>query len=211
MLRFKEREEHLDTELNIVPVIDCFVMLICFLLFTAAFTQLVFLEAKLISNTAAAAEKSRNELDQFRLLVTLEDKGIRLSTSGSKAGGEKNFIPNAGNEFDYKALHHAIIALKTKYPERYALDLEVRTQHQSISYEKVLAAIDAVRHLNDLEFGALRVAQKKQKNLELSDYEAKQIVEDAIAKLAERLQSNETSAQADQKVLFADVALLGSE
>src|SRR4051812_36083923 len=112
MLRFKEREEHLDTELNIVPVIDCFVMLICFLLFTAAFTQLVFLEAKLISNTAAAAEKSRNELDQFRLLVTLEDKGIRLSTSGSKAGGEKNFIPNAGTEFDYKALHHAIIALK---------------------------------------------------------------------------------------------------
>ncbi len=71
MLNFKEREENLDTELNIVPIIDCFVMLICFLLFTAAFTQLVFLEAKFASATAAAADKSRSELDQFRLLVTM--------------------------------------------------------------------------------------------------------------------------------------------
>ncbi len=209
MLQLKQHDEHLDTELNIVPIIDCFVMLICFLLFTAAFTQLVFLEAKLVSNTAAAADKSRAELEQFRLLVTLEDKGIRLAASGSRASGEKIFLPNANGEFDYKALHQAVIGLKIKYPDRYALDLEVKTQRKNIAYEKILATIDAVRHLTDQEFGALRVAQKRQKKAELTDYEAKQVVDDTIGKLADRLQSNEVSAQADQKVLFADIALLG--
>jgi len=81
MKMFSYKEEHLDTELNIVPIIDCFVMLICFLLFTAAFTQLVFLEAKMTTNTAVAAQKSRSELDQFRLVVTFEDQGLRLGTN----------------------------------------------------------------------------------------------------------------------------------
>lgn len=210
MLNLKEHEENLDTELNIVPIIDCFVMLICFLLFTAAFTQLVFLEAKFASNTAAAANKSRSELDQFRLLVTMEDKGLRLEVTGSRARGEKGFYPLANGDYDYEALHRAVLDLKIKYPERYALDLEVKSQKQELTrYEKIMSVIDAVRHLNDKEFGSLRVAQKRQRNLTLTEMEQKQAVEEHLDKLATSLASNEISAQADQKVLFADVALLG--
>jgi len=109
MKRYSDRNEHLDTELNIVPIIDCFVMLICFLLFTAAFTQLVFLEAKLTSNTAAAANKSRSELDQFRLVITFEDSGLRLKTTGSSAPKLEEMISKQGDEYDFKALHGKLI------------------------------------------------------------------------------------------------------
>lgn len=211
MKRFSEEHENLDTELNIVPIIDCFVMLICFLLFTAAFTQLVFLEAKLTSNTAAAAAKSRSELDQFRLVVALEDNGMRLTTAGSNARKENIFLPNVGGSYDYKALHGHVIAMKTQYPDRFSIDIEIKQKKTNVNYEKLIKTIDAVRHLDDTEFGALKVAARKIRKLELSDTEAARQVDESLQKLAESLLSNETSKNTDQKLLFPDVALLGVE
>jgi biopolymer transport protein ExbD len=204
------RDEHLDTDLNIVPIIDCFVMLICFLLFTAAFTQLVFLEAKMTSNTAAAAQKSRSELDQFRLVVTFEEGGLRLTTSGSSAKSLNQLIANKNGQYDFKGLHVLLITLKAENPARYSADIEFKSkQARSVDYEKILNAIDAMKHLSDDEYGVLRVAQKKVKNLDLSDSEKEKIVPDEMDKLAKSLLGNQVSANADQKLLFPDVALVG--
>lgn len=204
------KEEHLDTELNIVPIIDCFVMLICFLLFTAAFTQLVFLEAKMTSNTAAAAQKSRSELDQFRLVVTFEEGGLRLATTGSSAKPLNQLIANKNGAYDFKALHAQVIALKAENPQRYSADIEFKSkQPRSVDYEKILNAIDSMKHLSDDEYGVLRVAQKKMKNLDLSDSEKEKIVPEEMDKLAKSLLGNQISANADQKLLFPDVALVG--
>ena len=204
------KEEHLDTELNIVPIIDCFVMLICFLLFTAAFTQLVFLEAKMTSNTAAAAQKSRSELDQFRLVVTFEEGGLRLATTGSSAKPLNQLIANKNGAYDFKTLHTQLITLKAENPERYSADIEFKAkQPHSVDYEKILNAIDSMKHLSDDEYGVLRVAQKKVNKIELSDSEKEKIVPDEMDKLAKSLLGNKVSANADQKLLFPDVALVG--
>jgi len=204
------KEEHLDTELNIVPIIDCFVMLICFLLFTAAFTQLVFLEAKMTSNTAAAAQKSRSELDQFRLVITFEEGGLRLATTGSAAKPLNQLIANKNGAYDFKSLHVQLITLKAEHPERYSADIEFKSkQPQAIDYEKILNAIDSLKHLSDDEYGVLRVAQKRVKNLELSDSEKEKIVPEEMDRLAKSLLGNQVSANADQKLLFPDVALVG--
>ena len=204
------KAEHLDTELNIVPIIDCFVMLICFLLFTAAFTQLVFLEAKMTSNTAAAAQKSRSELDQFRLVVTFEEQGLRLATTGSVSNKLNVLIPMGKDGYDFKALHFKLIALKSEFPERYSADIEFKAkQGRGIDYEKITGAIDSIRHLSDEEYSVLRVAQKKVKNLDLNDTEKEKKVSDDIDKLAKSLLGNQVSANADQKLLFPDVALVG--
>lgn len=207
------REEHLDTDLNIVPIIDCFVMLICFMLFTAAFTQLVFVEAKLTSNTAAAAEKSRAELDQFRLVITVKEDGFRLTTTGSAVREKVNSnIPNVGGDFDYKGLHQQIIRLKGANPDRYSADIEVKMKKlEGVSYNKILQTIDSVRHLSDDEYGVLRVAQKKIQKVELSEKEQEKIVPDHLEALAQNLLANTVAKNADQKVLFPDIALLGVE
>jgi len=209
-MKLFSKEEHLDTELNIVPIIDCFVMLICFLLFTAAFTQLVFLEAKLTSNTAAAAAKSRSELDQFRLVVTFEDQSLRLTTSGNASNKLNIVLPNTKEGYDFKALHAKLIALKAEYPERYSADIEFKAkQRQSVDYEKIMNAIDSIRHLSDEEYGELRVAQKKVKKLDLNSSEKEKIVPEEVDRLAKSLLGNQVSANADQKLLFPDVALVG--
>lgn len=210
MKKFSGEHENLDTELNIVPIIDCFVMLICFLLFTAAFTQLVFLEAKLTSNTAAAAQKSRSELDQFRLVITFEDNGLRLATTGSAAPKLNTVIPMQGAEYDFKALHNGLINLKIEHPHRFSADVEFKNrQLNTVDYEKIMNAIDSIRHLSDEEYGTLRVAQKKVRNIELNDTEKEKIVPEGIAKLAQSLMSNEVTQNTDQKLLFPDVALVG--
>jgi biopolymer transport protein ExbD len=210
MRRFSGEHEHLDTDINIVPIIDCLVMLICFLLFTAAFTQLVFLEAKLTTNTAVAAQKSRAELDQFRLVVAFEDAGLRLTTTGSNAGKVNVLIPNVGSEYDFKALHTHLINLKTEHPDRYSADIEFKLkQRNAVDYEKIMKAIDSIRHLSDEEYGTLRVAQKKIRNLDLNSTEKEKVVTEEVDKLAKSLLTNEVSKNADQKLLFPDVALVG--
>jgi biopolymer transport protein ExbD len=212
MKKFSGKHENLDTELNIVPIIDAFVMLICFLLFTAAFTQLVFLEAKLTSNTAAAAAKSRSELDQFRLVIAFEDKGLRLTTTGSAAKKVDVSIPKLGEEYDFKALHGHLINLKTDHPQRFSADVEFKQkQANAVDYEKIMGAIDSIRHLSDEEFGNLRVVQKKAKNLELNDTELEKVVPAEIERLAQSLMANEITQNTDQKLLFPDVALVGLE
>lgn len=204
------KEEHLDTELNIVPIIDCFVMLICFLLFTAAFTQLVFLEAKMTSNTAAAAQKSRSELDQFRLVVAFEEQGLRLTTTGSSAKKVNTLIPMANGSYDFGMLHAHLIGLKADHPERYSADVEFKMKNQSaVDYEKITKVVDAIRHLSDEEYGVLRVAQKKVRNLDLNDAEKEKQIPEEMDKLAKSLLGNQVSANADQKLLFPDVALVG--
>jgi len=212
MKRFSDHNEHLDTDLNIVPIIDCFVMLICFLLFTAAFTQLVFLEAKLTSNTAAAAVKSRSELDQFRLVITFEDKGLRLATTGSSASKLNELLPLKEGDYDFEGLHARLIELKTLYPDRYSADVEFKNKNaQAVDYERIMKALDSIRHLSDEEYGALRVAQKKIGNLELSETEKGKVVSEHLEKLTQSLLANETARNADLKVLFPDIALVGME
>jgi biopolymer transport protein ExbD len=212
MKRFSDHHEHLDTDLNIVPIIDCFVMLICFLLFTAAFTQLVFIEAKLTSNTAAAAAKSRSELDQFRLVITFEDQGLRLSTTGSSAQKINLLLPKKEGEYDFKGLHEQLIGLKSVHPDRYSADVEFKhKQANAVDYERIMNALDSIRHLSDEEYGVLRTAQKKINKLELNDSEKEKIIGEQIDKLAQSLLANDISKNADQKVLFPDVALIGMD
>ena len=210
--RFSGETENLDTELNIIPIIDAFVMLICFLLFTAAFTQLVFLEAKLTSNTAAAADKSRSELDQFRLVVTFEDGALRLTTTGAATKKVDLSIPNNQAGYDFATLHQHLIALKTEHPDRYSADVEFKMkQAAAVDYDKITKALDHIRHLNDEEYSGLRVAQKRVKKLDLNDAEKEVKVAEPIGALAVALAANPVSQNTDQKVLFPDVALVGLE
>lgn len=209
MKRFGGENENLDTELNIVPIIDCFVMLICFLLFTGAFTQLVFLEAKLTTNTAAAAAKSRSEFDQFRLVVSFEDQGLRLATTGSSARKVDVVLPKKETGHDFQALHEHLIQLKTEHPDRFSADVEFKQKRDTLDYDGMMRAMDSIRHLSDEEYGSMRVAQKKVRSLELSDSEQEKIVPDSILKLAQSVAANDVAKNTDPKALFPDIALVG--
>ena len=209
-MRKIRRSENLDTDLNLVPIIDCFVMLICFLLFTAAFTQLVYIETKITQNTATAMTQSRNELDKFHLTVTLKEAGYELKVSGTDAKAATISVPKAGEDYDYNKLHAHLIELKTKHPDRFSIDLAVNANNQNaIKYDFVMKTIDSVRHLTDQEYTQLRVASKKAQNIELTSGETEVTPEPALEMLSESVRTNKVAANADTKALFPDIALTG--
>ena len=213
MKNFSSSHEHLDTDLNIVPIIDCFVMLICFLLFTAAFTQLVYLEAKLTSNTAQAAAKSRSELDQFRLVISISENSLQLKTTGNAAKRPMNeTIGMINGQYDYKTLHQKVIELKISNPERFSADIEIKAKSKdAIAYENILGVMDSLRHLEEEEYTQLRIAEKKIRNINLSAQEQTKIVPEKLASLGQSLLGDAIAANTDHKLLFPDIAIIGIE
>ena len=209
-MKMADTQESLDTELNLIPIIDCFVMLICFLLFTAAFTQLVYLETKITANTAAAMNKSRNELDKFQLEVFLRDNGYEVKLSGSAVQNRSFTVAKLNGNYDYEKLHLHLVDLKARHPDRFSVDVAIKAKNKSaITYRYVLKTIDAVRHLTDQEYALMRTAEKKVQSLELTDEEKAREIPDLIIRLAEGIVGNKVAANADPKVLFPDIALTG--
>lgn len=211
-MNFNHHEEHLDTDINIVPIIDCLVMLICFMLFTAAFTQLVFLEAKLTANAAAAAEKSRSELDQFRMVVNFTDNGLLVNLTGSAIPGGKasQNLPMAKDGYDFKSLHALALDWKTRFPDRFSADIEIKLKDPNkLDYQNILMAIDSLRHLTDEEYGQVRTEQKKRSNMQLTDRENKATTKEELQKLSIALASNDVTKDTDPRLLFPDIALVG--
>ncbi len=204
-----QRNDNLDTELNLVPIIDCFVMLICFLLFTAAFTQIVFLEAKITENTVAAMDKSRNELEKFHLVVQLEaDQSFHIKLTGSEVKNSKFKVPaNAEGNFDFAALHLQLIKIRAQNPDRFSIDVEMN--NKKIHYQALMKTIDSVRHLDDMEYSQLQTANKIQNNIALDPTEENREITEEIAILAESIANNKVAAETDRKVLFPDIAITG--
>lgn len=209
MKKFFKNTENLDTDLNLVPIIDCFIMLICFLLFTVAFTQLVHLEIKIAKNTLQAMEQSRSELEKFHLVVTLEDWGFQMELSGTDVKSEKWKVLKEKGEYDYKKLHAKLIQIKSQYPDRFSIDIGVGLKGDHIIYEQVIKTVDAARHLTNEEFFSFRTAEKKIRALQLSEEEAFREVPELILQLAKRRANNKVASNADPKVLFPDIALVG--
>lgn len=204
------KNENLDTELNLVPIIDSFIILICFLLFTAAFTQLVYIETKITQNTVNAMNESRDKLDEFHLTIELHNNEYVLDLKGSRVRGNRKSITKLEDGYDYKTLHNELIQLKTTHPERFSIDIAIKANNKSgIKYEYIAKTIDTVRHLTDEEYKYLRVAEKKLQNLELSEAEQEFQLPNEIIAMAESIISNDIASKTDPKVLFPDISLVG--
>lgn len=208
-MRKTNTNQSLDTELNLVPIIDCFVMLICFLLFTAAFTQLVYLEAKITQTTAQAIAKSRDELNKFHLELSVKGKSVVIELNGTDAKRVKETIaPTPEGTHDLQALHDRMIAIKTAHPERFSVDIKVLNS-DATKYDELLKIMDAVRHLSEDEFKSVRITGKKLKSIVLTSDEQKWEVANHLETLAQSQLNNPLAAGTDRKLLFPDIALVG--
>ena len=143
-------------------------------------------------------------------MVAFEEQGLRLTTTGSAAKKVNTLIPMANGSYDFGMLHAHLIGLKAEHPERYSADVEFKMKNQTaVDYEKITKVVDSIRHLSDEEYSVLRVAQKKVRNLDLNDSEKEKQIPEEMDCLAKSLLGNQVSANADQKLLFPDVALVG--
>jgi biopolymer transport protein ExbD len=121
-------------ELNLVPMIDIFTVLVTFLLMTAVFSRITILQLDLPSSNSSSAGAP----PAFRLEVIVRHEGFEL-TNGTKLIAT---LPKVDGAYDFKALTSLAVALKQEYPD--AKDASVLLE-RDVQYDYLIQAMDAVR------------------------------------------------------------------
>lgn len=121
-------------ELNLVPMIDIFTVLVTFLLMTAVFSRLVIMQLELPSSLAEPGATT----PEFRLEVIVRAEGFEL-TNGVQLIAT---IPKVEGAYDLKTLSELALALKRDHPD--ANDASVLLE-RDIEYDYLIQVMDAVR------------------------------------------------------------------
>lgn len=129
-------------ELNLVPMLDTFVTLIGFLLYTMAFLALSMVETPLpMASPKDVAEKLKEK--PLQLTVSFREKEAEVWSPFEKIAPTK--IPNLPEGApDLKKLHDTLIDVKKKFPLETKV---VLAPTGAISYETLVGAMDAMRVL----------------------------------------------------------------
>lgn len=131
-----------DFELNLTAIIDCFVTLICFLLLSATYVNLVGLDAK-VPIAVASASVSNDKEPKFKLeLVINSVNAMELQVSGAGSlSGKKKF---AGK--DLTGLHNELVRIKKAYPKEFSIHF---TSNIDMAYEELIKYMETTRNLDD--------------------------------------------------------------
>jgi biopolymer transport protein ExbD len=121
------------TELNLVPMIDIFTVLVTFLLMTAVFSRITIVELDLPSSASTTVATP-----QFRLEVIVRKEGFELTNGSSLIAT----IPKKDDAYDLKSLGELVLSLKRDYPD--ADDASVLLQPE-IEYDHLIQVMDVVR------------------------------------------------------------------
>jgi len=142
MSMHKKRHVAHDFELNLTPIIDCFVTLICFLLLSATYVNLTGLDAKVpvVVTTTASAEKQEKE--KFKLELNITKKGMELVTTGAGSlNGKKMFAAK-----NYAGLHEELVKIKKSHPKEFSIYFNSQVE---MPYEELVRYMDTSRNIGD--------------------------------------------------------------
>jgi biopolymer transport protein ExbD len=150
-LRRRSRFEEDDTELDMVPIMNMFLVLIPFLLMSASFMHIKAINTSvpvLASGTPETTdEKSKKSDIKVKVIVELKEKAIVLTAMSDELDykeltrlGTKFSVKEEGYPLDKLAAY--LIELKEKYPKS---DTLVLVPGQDVVYETIISAMDAAR------------------------------------------------------------------
>lgn len=135
---------HHDFELNLTPIIDCFVTLICFMLLSATYVNLVGMEAKVPIAVPASSPLAQKE-PKFRLELTAVKGGApkgalsyELTATGAGALSGKKKLG------DLETLHGELVRLKRGHLKEFSIHF---TSKVEMSFEELVKVMDATRNL----------------------------------------------------------------
>jgi biopolymer transport protein ExbD len=128
-----------DVDLNLAPLIDCFTVIVAFLLLSASFISIAIMDA----GVPAISSKPGNEKDRppVSIKLDLSDSGVfKLSVSG-KQKKDSSFEQKKG-EWDYEGLGVELKSFKEKWPMVKAITI---TAGDNVKYDDVVKTMGAVR------------------------------------------------------------------
>ena len=127
-----------DTDVNITPVMNIFVILIPFLLLTATFVRIAIIELSLPTLEGASALSEEQTKGLTVLVISIEPTGFEVKTS------EKTFpkIPRRGNEYNYNELSEKMKSVKKDFPK---LEDVIISPSSEIKYHVIIKVMDICR------------------------------------------------------------------
>jgi len=149
--RQRRLNRHETPEINITAFMNLMVVLIPFLLLTAAFNQLTILDLYLPQIGAPAVEE-KTQLPELEVLLRA-DSLILQDRKQRKTYLRQTAQPELESPFDYRQLQTELQQIKRQYP---ALSTITLLSEPGIPYERLIAVMDHVRAVNLPANGTLK-------------------------------------------------------
>ena len=136
--RFRRRGSKEAPELDVTTFMNLMVVLVPFLLMSAAFSELTIHDLNLptIAEGTAGAPEDRNKLN---LEVVIRKDALDVLDRNS---GRLKLIPNGARGHDFASLGEKLRQVKGAYPHVTAVTLLLEPD---VHYDKLIATMDAVR------------------------------------------------------------------
>ena len=122
-------------DLNVVPMIDMMVMLVCFLVFSAVFTRTNILELNFPNANVAVPDLPQG----LQLEVVVHQSHIDI---GDRNTGILKSLPNDEKGYDYAGLQEYLLLVKSKYQDKQDASILLEPQ---IPYDTLVQVMDNVR------------------------------------------------------------------
>ena len=128
--RYKGRND-----INIVPMLDIFTILVFFLIFTAVFSKTHIVEM----NLPAQSSEPLSLPEGLVLEIVVRKDGLIVQDKNS---GPLQPFPNAEGNYDFDGLNSYLTRVKARFPELKAATVLLE---QDIPYDTIIATMDAVK------------------------------------------------------------------
>ncbi len=153
-LRGNRRKSDEDTDLDLVPIMNVFLVMVPLLLTSASFFNL-----KIINTSVPVLGNSESVIAQesdikLTVIVELEEEGIRLSALSDEADTEAlnqvgtYFAKENTRQYPLDKLSSFLQKLKTQYPKS---DTVIIIPEGSIIYDTIIQTMDVARYSNDVQ------------------------------------------------------------
>ncbi|MEN8179414.1 MAG: biopolymer transporter ExbD [Pseudomonadota bacterium] len=148
-MRRRLRHHHREAELNITAFLNLMVILIPFLLMTAAFSRFSILELYL----PPASQGQNDAPKELQLEVIIRQDALEV---GDRDGGLIRRIANNATGHDLIALNELLTQIKARFPKK--RNVFILSEPQT-NYEIMVQVMDAVRMTEVVEAGSLVQAE----------------------------------------------------
>lgn len=129
-----------DFDLNLAPIIDCFTVLITFMLVSASFLAIGIFDA---GAGAAGQTAAKDAPPPIIVQLELRDQfGMEIQLSGKAT--DKIKLPAAQGDWDYAGLTRELTNIKTKWPQS---DSVILSASDDIEYLQIVKIMEKLRKL----------------------------------------------------------------
>ncbi len=143
------RRRHEETELDITAFMNLMVILVPFLLMTAAFSQLAILQLNLPQSGTSAGADDTQKKNKLILEVIIRKDALEVA---DRNGGLIRRIENGEEGYETRKLSELLQQIKAKFPTK--LDAFILSEPDT-QYETVIQIMDVVRQFDNVQAGSV--------------------------------------------------------